>query len=135
MEGAGAFEMVGEGAPGQPYAAARAAQTLAVEPEADGVGAIELDGHALRLQTSKLQEQKEPLEHLAQALEDTEPIFSTKSPLSTVTTCDTLTTLRFRRLASPCSSETLPGSRARVRFEVKAQTTVVAIRLALKTSF
>src|ERR1035441_7846791 len=62
------------------------------------------------------------------------PMRSVNSVLSIVSIWDTLTTLGLGRLAAPFSRGTLPGARARVRFEVIRQTTVVARRLRLKTS-
>ena len=52
-----------------------------------------------------------------------------KSDLSTVKICETLTTLCFWRFASPGNSRTFPGASARLRFEVSAHTTTVLIRL------
>ena len=62
------------------------------------------------------------------------PIRSTKSSLSTVSTCETFTTLALGRLASPFRRDTLPGAPDRARFDVIRQIIVVAILDRLKRS-
>ncbi len=59
------------------------------------------------------------------------PTNSTSSALSTVSTCDTFTTLAFSRLASPFFRATFPGALALLRFDVIRHTTLVPIALRL----
>jgi hypothetical protein len=65
---------------------------------------------------------------------DNDPMCSPSCALSTVDTFDTSTTLCLDKFASPVLSSTLPGSFARFKFDVKAQTTTVLTRLWLMTS-
>src|SRR5512147_371113 len=66
---------------------------------------------------------------------ESDPIRSRRSDLSTVTIWEMLTTLSLFRLASPFFRRTLPGTDARFRFEVSAQSTTVLILLWLYTLF
>ena len=61
-------------------------------------------------------------------------MYSPSCVLFTDETCDTIKTLCFGKLPSPESSNTLPGSFARFRFEVNAHTMTVLMRDRLNTS-
>lgn len=62
------------------------------------------------------------------------PILSISTPLSTVSTCETLTTDSFRSPDSRAATRTFPGATARRRFEVIIVTMTVEIRLSLNVS-
>ncbi len=61
--------------------------------------------------------------------EESAPIFCSRSLLSTVKSWATLTTLALGSVPSPFDSDTFPGALPRSRFEVRAQTTTVPMRL------
>ena len=68
-------------------------------------------------------------------LADRVPIGSPSWLLSTVNTCETMTTLCLGRFVSFFSRSTLPGALSRLRLDVRGHTTTVRIRLWLKRLF
>ncbi len=62
------------------------------------------------------------------------PIRSVRKDLSTVSTCETLTTEGLLRRVPRVGIRTLPGASARRKFEVTTAATTVLMRLALKLS-
>jgi hypothetical protein len=65
---------------------------------------------------------------------DSAPMRAPSRALGIDDTCDTTTTLCVGKSPSPGASSTLPGSPARCRFDVRAQTITVVTRAWLKTS-